>query len=94
MRARSWMAALALIAGTSIAVGRAMPVPVSIPDDGQGRPQEPDQSKPRAATTDAKPPAKPIPAVMLNLEIAGLGSDGCDVEVKPATRVAGFAHSR
>ena len=32
MRARSWMAALALVVGTSIAVGRAMPALVDEPD--------------------------------------------------------------
>jgi hypothetical protein len=90
MRARSWMAALALIAGTSIAVGRAMPAPSLITDDGQDQTQQPDPPKPRSATTDSKPPMKLIPAVMLDLKIAGLGADGCDVEVKPGNASCRF----
>ncbi len=94
MRARSWMAALALVAGTSIAVGRAMPVTSVTPDEGQVRPQQPNQAKPRAATVQAKSAATPIEAVTLNLEIAGLGSDGCDVEVKPANASCKFRANR
>jgi hypothetical protein len=90
MRVRSWMAALALIAGTSIAVGRAMPAPSLITDEGQGQARQPDPPKSRPATTDSRPPMTPIRAVMLNLEIAGLGSDGCDVEVKPANASCKF----
>jgi hypothetical protein len=91
MRARSWMAALALIAGTSIAVGRAMPA--SSPnrgDESQGRPQQPDQSKPRSPAADSKPAVAPVQSVLLNLEIAGLGSEGCDVEVKPGNASCKF----
>ena len=90
MRARSWMAALALIAATSIAVGRAMPASSLIPDDGPVRPQQPSPPRPRTEASGSKPSAKPGQAVMLNLEIAGLGSDGCDVEVKPANASCKF----
>src|ERR1700733_6487372 len=82
MRARSWMAALALIAGTSIAVGRAMPASSPTEDQGQEQPQQDDRPAAKSQTTDAKPADKPIKAVLLNLEIAGLSPEGCDVEVK------------
>jgi hypothetical protein len=90
MRARSWMAALALIAGTSIAVGHAMPA-LSPTDD-----QEKDQPPTVSATSRHEPTAEPtppdsvIPAVRLNLEIAGLGREGCDVEVKPGNASCKF----
>ena len=45
MRARSWMAALALIAGTSIAVGRAMPASSPTDDQGQRQPQQADPAR-------------------------------------------------
>jgi hypothetical protein len=90
MRARSWMAALALIAGTLIAVGRAMPAPSPTPEEGQGRLPQAEQAKPKVATTESKPAVTPIPAVLLNLEIAGLGAAGCDVEVKPANASCKF----
>jgi hypothetical protein len=92
MRARSWMAALALIAGTSIAVGRAMPASSPTEDQGQEQPQPPQDDQPaaRLQTTDAKPADKPIKAVVLNLEIAGLSPEGCDVEVKPGNASCRF----
>ena len=37
MRARSWMAALVLVVGTSIAVGRAMPALVTSQADEKGK---------------------------------------------------------
>jgi hypothetical protein len=90
MRARSWMAALALIAGTSIAVGRAMPASSPTEDQGQEQPQQDDQPAARSQTTDAKPADKNIKAVVLILEIAGLSQDGCDVEVKPGNASCRF----
>jgi hypothetical protein len=87
MRARSWMAALALIAGTSIAVGRAMSAASPTEEPGQAPSQEQAQQaeRPKGGSQPSKPrPAEePIKAVLLNLEIAGLGHDGCDVEVAP-----------
>jgi hypothetical protein len=90
MRARSWMAALALIAGTSIAVGRAMPASSPTKDQGREQPQQDDQPAARSQTTDAKPADKPIKAVVLILEIAGLSPEGCDVEVKPGNASCRF----
>ena len=83
MRARSWMAALALIAGTSIAVGRAMPAASPAEDPGQGQPQQAEQPRAGSQTSKPKSTEEPIQAVVLNLEIAGLGHEGCDVEVTP-----------
>jgi hypothetical protein len=91
MRARSWMAALALIAGTSIALGRAA-IPASSPTDDQVRTQPQQTSQPGATSPSAgpKPADKPIKAVVLNLMIAGLGREGCDVEVKPGNASCRF----
>ncbi len=89
MRARSWMAALALIGVTSILIGRGLSA------QGPGGAPKPDQSKDQEkphkmpSRTEAEKP-KPKPSdthfarVQLNLVIAGLGLEGCDVEVKPA----------
>ena len=90
MRARSWMAALALIVGTSIAVGRAMPASSPVDDNGQGQHPLNDPPAARSRTTDPKPAEKPIKAVVLNLEIAGLSREGCDVEVAPGNASCRF----
>ena len=90
MRARSWTAALALIAGTSIAVGRAMPASSPADDNGQRQPQQTDQLPARSQSTDTKPAEKPITAIVLNLEIAGLSREGCDVEVAPGNASCRF----
>ncbi len=90
MRARSWTAALALIAGTSIAVGRAMPASSPADDPGQRPPQQADRPEPRSQTADSKPADKPLKVILLNLKIAGLGREGCDVEVKPGNASCRF----
>jgi len=85
------MAALALIVGTLIAVGRAVPALVSSsPTQDQGPSQETQKAEPRSQTTNPTPPASRIPAVQLDLVIAGLGHDGCDVEVKPGNASCKF----
>jgi hypothetical protein len=86
MRVRSWMAALALIAGTSIAVGRAMPAPSPIAEPVQGPASQADPAAGSSQTQSAKPKPseEPIKSIFLNLEIAGLGREGCDVEVMAA----------
>ena len=87
MRARSWMAALALIGVTSILIGRGLSA------KGPGSAQKPDQAKnqekpqPMPLTTEVqkpKPSDSNFTRVQLNLVVAGLGREGCDVEVKPA----------
>jgi hypothetical protein len=90
MRARSWMAALALIAGTSIAVGRAMPASSPTDDQGQRQSQQADSPPVQSQTSGTKPANKPIKAILLNLKIAGLGREGCDVEVKPGNASCRF----
>jgi hypothetical protein len=84
------MAALALLGGTSIVVGRGLLAEVPVPppaqqpvgDQTQGR----DHGPPPAPSQVQAPklPETTFPAVRLNLVIAGLGRAGCDVEVKPA----------
>jgi len=90
MRARSWMAALALIVGTLVAVGRAVPALVSSPTQDQGQAQDTRKAEPPSQTTIPKPPDSRIPAVQLNLVIAGLSRAGCDVEVKPGNASCKF----
>ena len=90
MRVRSWMAALALIAGTSIAVGRAMPASSPPEAHGQDRSQQAEQAPARSQPVDSKPADKPIKVVLLNLKIAGLSREGCDVEVKPGNASCRF----
>ncbi|HZW31627.1 MAG TPA: hypothetical protein VFF52_13020 [Isosphaeraceae bacterium] len=89
MRARSWMAALALLGGTTIVVGRGLLA--EVPNPAPAQPPAPDRadtgkspSPPPAPAGAPKSPATLFPSVRLNLVIAGLGREGCDVEVKPA----------
>jgi hypothetical protein len=101
MRVRSWMAALALIGVTSILIGRGLSAQGSgnpqqtesskgkeakKPDDA------PPQAKPRkdGETTDQDRKAPGLPVIQLNLAIAGLGGEGCDVEIKPANASCKF----
>jgi hypothetical protein len=118
MRARSWMAALALIAGTSIVVGRAMPALVPSAAADQDQIQAPDEkkaatsnrsesdeskkdkapdpgqnaikAKTRSRPAETKPRASSGRSVEVDLVIAGLGRDGCDVDVKPANASCKF----
>ncbi len=90
MRARSWMAALALIGGTSIAVGRALPPLVAGPTQAQGQPQAAVPPEPPAPTSQSTSPEGRIKSVQLNLVVAGLTPDGCDIEVKPGNASCRF----
>jgi hypothetical protein len=84
------MAALALLGGTSIVVGRGLLAEVPVPppaqqpvgDQTQGRDHGPPPAPSQAQAP--KPSEATFPTVRLNLVIAGLGRAGCDVEVKPA----------
>jgi hypothetical protein len=93
MRVRSWMAALALIVGTSIAVGRAMPAASATREPGQGQapPADPSKGNSQAQTTRPKQSDEPIKSILLRLEIAGLGHAGCDVEVAPGNPSCKFS---
>jgi hypothetical protein len=100
MRARSWMAALALIGAASVLmIGRGWSAQAPGPAQEPGQPKEAkgtpaqEKSAPESAQDEAKSGSTPekrkasatqFPAVQLNLVIAGLGTEGCDVEVKPA----------
>jgi hypothetical protein len=79
------MAALAVIGGVSIVVARSLPAQAPGTKDNQKEAAE--RNDPKAA----RPPASRMrasgtffPKIALNLVIAGLGRDGCDVEIRPA----------
>jgi hypothetical protein len=91
MRARSWMAALALVVGTSFAAGRAMPALMTNQTaPGKTQANETERPKPRPESADPKPSGTTIASIELNLFIAGLGSNGCDVEIKPGNASCKF----
>jgi hypothetical protein len=84
MRARSWMAALALIAGASITVGFDLAAQDRNPTDQTAQSRDPEPAEAQATKgTTRKPSDSRTRAAKLNLVIAGLGRDGCDVEIKP-----------
>jgi hypothetical protein len=89
MRARSWMAVLALVVGTSIAAGRAMPARESsqAPEKGQTADTKKVAGSQRS---DPKRAETRVPSVQLNLKIAGLSAEGCDVQVKPGNASCKF----
>jgi hypothetical protein len=85
------MAVLASIAGISIAVGRI--VPAQAPSSTQAKDQSQSQvptPAPGLQTAEPKKSVPPIRAVRLNLVIAGLSREGCDVEVKPGNAGCNF----
>jgi len=90
MRARSWMAALALVVGTSIAAGRAMPALDSSQAPEKGQTAETNKVNPPSQSPDPKRPGMRVPSVQLNLRIAGLGGQGCDVQIKPGNASCKF----
>ncbi len=77
------MALAALVAGGSIVAFAGMS-----PDDSTGKkPAQPPQTQANPAPSAAGQPARPLtataPVVQLQLFVAGLSPDGCDVEIKP-----------
>lgn len=95
MRVRSWMAALALIGASSILIGRGLSAqgPGQTPgaSASKGKTAKPQDKSPEprpekdGPSPDKSRASRPdLPAVQLNLRIAGLSAKGCDVEVKPA----------
>ena len=85
MRVRSWMAALALIVGASILIGRGLSAQGLNPPQEKRQKNEPKPSPESSPETEEpKPSDSRIALVKLNLLIAGLGQNGCEVEVKPA----------
>jgi hypothetical protein len=91
MRARSWMAALVLVVGTTFAVGRAMPVLVMSQADDKGKAEDAPKAKSPSESAGSKTPATRVPAAQLDLAIAGLGSEGCDVQIKPGNASCKFS---
>jgi hypothetical protein len=95
MQVRSWMAAVVLIAGSTILLSGVARSQKS------GFDQPPPAAEGQAAGTP-KAQVSQIPGVQkskatantqtveLNLFIAGLGQDGCEVEIKPGTRSTRF----
>jgi hypothetical protein len=88
------MAALALIGASSILIGRGL--------SAQGPGRERDASPPKSTkapetpspkTEKPKAPAPDLPLLRLDLAIAGLGAEGCDVEIKPANPSCKFRPS-
>ena len=90
MRARSRMAALALVVGTSFAVGRAMPTLVANQTSDKTQATKTEKVKSPPEDQGAKSPRTTIASIELNLVIAGLGDEGCDVEIKPGNASCKF----
>jgi hypothetical protein len=91
MRVRSWMAALALVVGTSIAVGRAMPALVTNQVAEKAKTDGAEKSKPQSESPAPKPAATRLQSVQLSLVVAGLGAKGCEVQVKPGNASCKFS---
>jgi hypothetical protein len=85
------MAVLALIGGVSVVLQRGLTAQATRPAQGQGpaRDEEKAVDQPAQAAS-AKPSDSFFPMVHLSLRIAGLGSEGCSVEVKPANAACKF----
>ncbi len=95
MQVRSWMAAVVLITGsTALLAGMArsqkpgsdQPPPVAAGQNA-GSPKTSDSQSP---TDPAKRSATGNQTIKLNIMIAGLGHDGCAVDIKPGNRSTRF----
>jgi hypothetical protein len=98
MRVGSWMAALALIGASSILIGRGLSAQgtgraqerspsktvKTAPEKSAAESPKDEPQKPGPETDQRRDPGSNRPTIRLDLAIAGLGRDGCDVEVKPA----------
>ena len=106
MRARSWMAALALIGATSILIGRGLSGPVARAGAGADPVERGEETAGKAPAGSPKDGPKSgsqpekrrfsgthFPTIQLDLAVAGLGAEGCDVEVKPANAGSKFRPS-
>lgn len=100
------MAALALIGATSVLIGRGLsaqspgPAPKAASSSkAKAPPKKPGAGSPKDAPKSGAPAEKPrdsgsgLPTVQLDLAIAGLGAEGCDVDVKPANPSCKFRPS-
>jgi hypothetical protein len=90
MLVRSWKAALVLtvsLTAMTAQVSRAQE-PSKAQDGLHSRPEAEAKAEPGDAAK--RQPGVETRAVELNLMIAGLGRDGCDIEVRPGTRSCRF----
>jgi hypothetical protein len=91
------MAALALIGTTSIVIGRGLSAPASGPVQEPSPPKQANKAPETSTEKSPKSPQPPgsptqnrkasgshYPTIQIVLAVAGLGSEGCDVEIKPA----------
>jgi hypothetical protein len=97
------MAALALIGTTSILIGRGLSAPAPGSAQEPGPSKEAGKAPQKSADTSSKStrPADPppenrkapgsyYPTIQIDLAVAGLGVEGCEVEIKPANRSCKF----
>ncbi|MGC1721202.1 MAG: hypothetical protein WA746_19625 [Isosphaeraceae bacterium] len=95
MQVRSWMAAVVLVAGSTLllsGVARSQKsgsdqTPPSAEGQDAGAPKTQDSQNPSVQEKKSTPNTQ---TVELNLLIAGLGQDGCEVEIKPGNRSCRF----
>jgi hypothetical protein len=93
------MAALALIGASSIVIGRGFSAqatgPAQEPSPSKATTKAQEKSAAAAGSPSEKRRDAPanLPTIQLNLRIAGLGTEGCDVEVKPANPSCKFRPS-
>jgi hypothetical protein len=94
MRVSSWMAALALIAATLVfpsLIARAQNSNArSTQDQEKSAAQEQDKVRETDKDRSSRPADPNYQSVQLNLVIAGLGREGCDVDIKPGNRGCRF----
>src|SRR5208282_818976 len=99
MQVRSWMAAAVLVAGSTVLLsGMARsqksgsdPNPPGAPGQNAGTPKT--QAGQNLSVPEKRPTANPQ-TVELTLIIAGLGQDGCQVEIKPGNQSCRFRPQR
>ena len=95
MQVRSWMATVVLITGSTVLLtGMARsqkpgsdqpPAGAASPDSGS--PKTPDS---QSTTDPEKRSSTGTQTIRLNIMIAGLGHDGCEVDIKPGNRSTRF----
>jgi hypothetical protein len=91
MQIRSWTATLALVTGWAALLASQGSAQSS--GSGQAPPSanRPIEQRETSKSPDPQAPARAGQSVDLTLLIAGLGQDGCDVEIKPGNRNCRFS---
>jgi hypothetical protein len=84
------MATLTFAAGISSLLGSQSLAQNSGSQQTQPMPARPEREGDRARVSDSQPRSAEGQSVELTLLIAGLGRDGCDVEIKPGNRGCRF----